>query len=210
MVTDFLVAPCRILTQQQMCDCSSPYKTYCSAFGAGADFITYVGSRLGEVWKECSSVLAEDSSRRDGERVPQLGIEGCGAACRWQVIGGRPEREHYVSLRLMTRLVLPHRRFICLCLCACARACEWMNDRTHEAGRWEDGEEVVFREVGEWVEKDNKQAVSTQTLFFFFFYVQGARYLEVWDGKNGILHFSPTPALTPQHRVLIYKTKSTK
>lgn len=171
MVTTFFIAPCRILTQQQMCDCSSPYKTYCSAFGAGADFITYVGSRLGEVWKECSSVLAEDSSRRDGERVPQLGVEGCGAACRWQVIGGRPEREHDVSLRLMTRLVLPHRRFICLCLCACASACErteeWPNTWGRQMRGWRRG--CFQRGGGMSRKRQQTNSQHTDVVFFFFF-----------------------------------------
>lgn len=163
------------------------------------------------MWKECSSVLAEDSSRWDGERVPQLGVERCGAACRWQVIGGRPEREHDVSLRLMTRLVLPHRRSVCLCLCACASARErtevWPYRWSRQMRGWGRG---CFQRGGGMSRKRQQTNSQHTDVFFFFFYVQGARYLEVWDGKNGILHFSPTPALTPQHRVLIYKTKSTK
>lgn len=162
MVTTILVAHCRILTQQQTCDRLSPYKTH---------FITYVGSRLGEVWKECSSVLAEDSSRRDGERVPQLGVEGCGAACRWQVIGRRPEREHDVSLRLMTRLVLPHRRSVCLCLCACASACErtevWPNRWGRQMRGW--GRGCFQRGGGMSRKRQQTNSQHTDVVFFFFF-----------------------------------------
>lgn len=72
--------------------------------------------------------------------------------------------------------------------------------------------ERSFKRGGRWVEKDNKQNSQNIDLVLVLFYFQGARYLERWDGKNGILHLSPSPALTPstQSTYLQNKTKQNK
>lgn len=162
--------------------------------------------------REGGSVLAVDSSRRHSKRVAQTGVQRRRTACRRQVIGCGPKRECDVTSRLMTRLVWPGRRPVNSCLFRPA------GHRPTESGmdRWMDQangtRERSFKRVGRWAEKDNKQNSQNIDFVLVLFYFQGARYLERWDGKNGIFHFSPSPALTPstQSTYLQNKTKINK